>query len=171
MFTKPELTNPPVPYKVMVQLADFAPAKYAHDLYQDIAAHYKGLEFFQDDTSFVNVYFSTKSPDLKLFRINIDWVEYVVNRKVTITNLDAVADLVYEHLVTDQDDGTLARFGQDLRAAYYIYLLKVFLVMELEAFLSDLTQLPCYSDYTWLKQDNAQGAEELDVDRIYVVYE
>lgn len=154
-----------------MQLADFAPAKYAHDLYQDIAAHYKGLEFFQDDTSFVNVYFSTKSPDLKLFKINIDWVEYVVNRKIIITNLDATAGLIYEYLVEDQHDDTMARFDKDLHAAYYIYLLKVFLVMELEQFLSELTHLPCYSDYTWLKQDNAQGAEELDVDRIYVVYE
>lgn len=168
MFTKPEFINPPVPYKVMVQLADFAPGKYAHDLYQDIAAHYKGLEYFQDDTSFVNAYFSTKNPDLKLFKICIDWVEYVVNRRIIVKNLDHVADLVYEYLI---DNGTLSRFDKDLHRAYYVYLTKVFLIMALESFLSDLTQLPCYSDYTWLKQDNAQGAEELDVDRIYVVYE
>lgn len=168
MFIKPDYTNPPVPYKVMVELSSFAPGKYAHNAYQNIAGYYKGIEFFADDTSFINVYFSKLHPDLKVFKVLIDWIQYVKDRKITITNINSIADSVYDYLYWDLG---LIGIDKDLHKAYYTFLIKVFLVTILEDFLSDLTKLPCYSDYTWLKQDNAEGAEELEADRVYVVYE
>lgn len=168
MFIKPKFSNPPVPYKVLVQLSGFAPGKYAHESYQGIANFYAGLEYFPDDTSFINVYFSKERPDLKLFKISLDWVEFVMSRKISVLNLDSTAQEIYDYLWWDLG---LPGFDKDLHKAYHLFLLKVFLVTTIEKFLCDITKLPCYSDYTWLKEDNAQGAEELDADVVYVVYE
>ena len=168
MFVKPEFSNPPVPYKVLVEVSSFAPGKFAHDSYQGIASLYKGLEYFPDDTSFINVYFSKASPDLKLFKISLDWVEFVMSRRISILNIDNTVNEVYDYLWWDLG---LEGLDKDLHRAYNVLLLKVFLVTAVEKLLCDITQLPCYSDYTWLKEDNAEGAEELEVDRVYVVYD
>lgn len=168
MLVKPESINPPIPYKVVVELGGFAPIATAHELYQDIAKKYAGLEYFPDDTSFINVFFSKDKPDLKLFKITLDWVEFVMSRRISILNLDSTVAEVYDYLWWDIG---LSGLDKDLHRAYYSFLLKVYLVTTIEAFLADITRLPCYSDYTWLKEDDAQGAEELDADRVYVVYE
>lgn len=167
MFIKPSISNPCVPYNVLVDLARFAPGGYSHDAYQDIASKFKGFEYFEDDTSFVHVYFGHNG-DLKLFKISINWVEYAVNRKVIINNIDAVASDIYEYLYWSKD---LSGISKDLHKAYYAFLTKVFVITWVEKFLTDITKLPCYSDYTWLKEDSAEGAETLDVGKVYVVYE
>lgn len=151
-----------------MQVASFAPGRFAHDSYQTIASLYKGLEYFPDDTSFINVYFSKASPDLKLFKITLDWVEFVMSRRISILNIDNTVNEVYDYLWWDLG---LEGLDKDLHRAYNVLLLKVFLVTAVEKLLCDITKLPCYSDYTWLKEDNAEGAEELEADRVYVVYE
>lgn len=167
MFIKPQISNPQVPYTVLVKAASFAPGLFYTERYQEVADHFKGIEYFADDTSLLNVYFTKHDPDLKLFTILIDWKQFAIERKIVITNLDGVVQSVLEYLFWDND---MQGLDKDLFFAYSKDALKVFLVTYVEEFLSDLTKLPCYSDYTWLKRDNAAGAEEFDADRIYVVY-
>lgn len=171
MFVKPSISNPQVPYKVLLQLSGFAPGAYSHNAYQNITAHYKGLEFFEDDTSFINVYFSTNKTDLKLFKLSFSWSEYAVSRKVVVYNIDAIANEIYEYLYWNEP---VSGFDRDIHRAYFKFLVKVFLVGLVEEFLADITRIPCYSEYSWLQQEreeNEANAETLDIGKVYVVYE
>lgn len=168
MFIKSDITNPPVPYKALIDVANFAPAYYCHERHLEVAGHYKGYEYYEDDTSTINMYFSRKSPDLKLFKLHINWAEYITSRKVHITNIDHVVDELYQYLFWDAEEQGLKK---DIHKAYTSFMIKVFIITRTEEILTSITHLPAYSDYTWLKDINADGAEELEIDKVYVVYE
>lgn len=164
MFVKPEPISAQVPYPVMVKLA----GSYIHDLYQSIDMHHKGMEFFEDDTSFFNIYFSRKDPDLKLFKVLIDWKKFATERKLHIPNLDQIANDIYEYLFVTPGQQTI---DQELHRVYGTYLSKVFVAQHTEKLLTEITHLPCYSMYTAFKKLDCDAAEQFDIGKVYVVYE
>lgn len=160
-----------VPYRFLDKLFDVNLYLLSKETLQRIRDCFVGYEPSEDKKTITYFFKSFKDKEdpnsiIKGFTLDIDWTNYAITRKVKVPNIEQVRVELNEFLHFQFE------YNKELVKEFEYFLCEklchAFLIKSLGNYLTDLTDIPCQTDFDDLDDIGMHNALEINPRAIYI---